>query len=508
MHSLSTIPDRSRVYIYGTGTAGEAMLAWLGVCRPDVRILGFLDSRRGGRLRGYAVRIVGDEWRPAADQFDLIVIASTFNAEITRHLEALGITRHTAPSIPTYLLKEVLPYTPRERLLRLAIRAVSALFPRPNHLFFGEHRGKFIGNNKYYFLHLLHQRREPVFWMVDDDAIHQALREAGLPVLHFRSIAGITALLRAGHLYFDNTTWQRTHPWLRHLRGKIIHMSHGVGLKITEKMQIPDEFMERLTPDQARRLNDRIFRNDLLISTSEFYAREVSVPAYNTPRERVTLSGYPKNDLFYGDILGAELFADGATLSRIDRHRAAGGRVIVYAPTFRDMEGAFRFAAAVNYPRLDAFLGEHNLMLIIKGHSKALSSRAGLDDHSDSIHIYDNDRDGYPLLKRADLLITDYSSIYMDYLHSGRPVLFFPFDYDDYTRVHRNLQFDYNTMTPGPKAYDQEQLIGWIDHFLLKGEDGYEEQRRHIFQLAYAHADGHSRDRVEAAIAHIEPPSS
>ncbi len=503
MHPLSSIPIHACVYIYGTGTAGQAMLAWLTVCRPDIQIIGFLDSRHGGRLRGYRIWPVDRTGTLAEREFDLIVIASTFRAQIVDHLNKLGIDRHIAPSIPTYLLKETLPYTPLEHGLRRVIRASSRLIPRNTQLFFGEHGGKFIGNNKYYFLHLLQQNRYRLFWMTDNATIHRELVEAGIPALDFHSSAGIIALFRASHFYFDNTTWQRAYPWLRYFRCKIIHMSHGVGLKITEKMQIPAEFMDQLSPEQERRLNDRIFHNDLLISTSDFYAEKVSAPAYNTPIDRITRSGYPKNDLFYHEVSGSQVFSDLATLALVDKHRATGGQIVVYAPTFRDMEGAFRFAATLSYPKLAQFLNRHDILLIIKGHSKALTEDAELDARHHNIHIYDNNRDGYPLLTRADMLITDYSSIYMDYLHTRRPMLFFPFDYDDYTRKHRNLQFDYHEMTPGPKAYSLEELIQWIEHFLVKGEDGYGGDRQRVFQLAFAHADGHSSERVQYAIEHM-----
>ena len=48
----------------------------------------------------------------------------------------------------------------------------------------------------------------------------------------------------------------------------------------------------------------------------------------------------------------------------------------------------------------------------------------------------------YPLMKVTDILITDYSSIYFDYLLFDKPILFMPFDFEDY--IENNARFYYN----------------------------------------------------------------
>ncbi len=40
--------------------------------------------------------------------------------------------------------------------------------------------------------------------------------------------------------------------------------------------------------------------------------------------------------------------------------------------------------------------------------------------------------DAYPLLSLCDALLTDYSSIYFDFLLLDRPMIFYPYDFEDY----------------------------------------------------------------------------
>jgi len=44
------------------------------------------------------------------------------------------------------------------------------------------------------------------------------------------------------------------------------------------------------------------------------------------------------------------------------------------------------------------------------------------------------------------VLITDYSSIYFDFLCLGKPIILFPFDYEEYTSGSREFYFDYNLL--------------------------------------------------------------
>ncbi len=504
---LPEISENSRVYIYGAGSAGLALYAWLLKCRLDVTVLGFIDTYTKGRVAG-KVLFDFDSFMSTKsnNEYDLIIVASSYQNEIIVQLNKNNLHHHIVAFAPSYLLKEILTESLKERMVGKLLTFFSDLsakiFTNKIHLFFGEHGGKFIGNNKYYFLRMRKKLSGNVYWVVDDNELYDELKKEEIPVLLFSETITKLLLFRTHFFYFDNMTWQRKYPWLRHLKVKTIHMSHGVGLKYTEKMMIPKEFLNALTTIESKRLNERIFYNDLLVSTSSFYAKEVSSPAYNTPLKNIICSGYPKNDLFYEDILGQKIFTDSAILEILKQEKESGKKIIVYAPTFRDMQVDFDYTSIIDYGKLTEFLNREQLLLVIKGHTsivvEAIESEA--ENNRGPIVSYKNDRDGYPLLKFADLLITDYSSIYMDFLHALKPILFFPYDIDEYLKQHRMIQFDYFEMTPGPKAYTQDELINWIDRFLLKNEDGYQDERKKISKLAYDYMDGRAWLRIGQSI--------
>ena len=58
------------------------------------------------------------------------------------------------------------------------------------------------------------------------------------------------------------------------------------------------------------------------------------------------------------------------------------------------------------------------------------------------------------LLLLADVLVTDYSSVMFDFANTGRPMVFYTYDYEDYTRDERGTYLDLARIAPGPLVED------------------------------------------------------
>ena len=79
----------------------------------------------------------------------------------------------------------------------------------------------------------------------------------------------------------------------------------------------------------------------------------------------------------------------------------------------------------------------------------------------------------------SDMLITDYSSIYFDYLFTDKPVVFFAYDLEKYQKHSREMYFDYEEYTPGVKVKNQQELERVLLE-LLSGDDSCREARRQL----------------------------
>lgn len=91
------------------------------------------------------------------------------------------------------------------------------------------------------------------------------------------------------------------------------------------------------------------------------------------------------------------------------------------------------------------------------------------------------------LLKNAQLLITDYSSVAMDFAFMGKPLFYYQFDYSEYRKRHlAEGYFDYTADGFGPVCISEQQLLGALSNYLntdLTEDTVYKERRDLFFSL-------------------------
>jgi len=143
------------------------------------------------------------------------------------------------------------------------------------------------------------------------------------------------------------------------------------------------------------------------------------------------------------------------------------------------------------------FAIDNDILLVFKFHP-LMAKYCKLND-IESIIQYDPGADVYPVLPLCDCLISDYSSIYFDYLFVDRPIIFFPYDYDQYTADDRRLLFNYDEMTPGKKCYNQTELENAMCD-VLAGRDDYVAKRQTVFKKTFAYRDNGASARIWAYI--------
>jgi len=195
------------------------------------------------------------------------------------------------------------------------------------------------------------------------------------------------------------------------------------------------------------------FNYHRIASNAAFFTPILS-SAFGTPMNRIMETGSPRNDVFYHD--QEHLF------NQEVRKRFQGCKVLYYLPTFRGHGGTNSLFGLSDYniKITGSFLEKQNLVLISKAHyvDNKLDSKG--EKHERIIHLADNEvTDINEMLKDADLLITDYSSIYFDYLLTERPVIFAAFDLTEYVTGNRELPFRYEGVIAGPIVKNWQGLF-------------------------------------------------
>ena len=356
----------------------------------------------------------------------------------------------------------------------------------------GRNGGKFCDNSKYFYLqaqNLLPAHCRCVF-LTSTKAESELLTRLDLPAQSFPSLKGAWLLLRSRLIVVDSFDWHSSMRRFLTLRARRVQLWHGVGFKRIERdkvrNEVPDKTMTALRllwPVRllTRRIIGRDVRYDLVNTTSQFYLREVFKPAFNS--HHFSAVGYPRNTFGRGS-LAALLNADKHIMAKLPNWESTGKRLVVVAPTFRESRASPTGLDMATLRHIDQWCETHNAEFIFKFHPWERGSGEVNGVH---LHCHDPDADIYPLMLHACALITDYSSIYMDFITLDRPVFFLAPDIDEYVATDRQLQFDYASMTPGPKSRDWTSMLTQIASEW--GSDSYAEERKRLRELAFDNLD-------------------
>jgi CDP-glycerol glycerophosphotransferase (TagB/SpsB family) len=133
-------------------------------------------------------------------------------------------------------------------------------------------------------------------------------------------------------------------------------------------------------------------------------------------------------------------------------------KLVLYAPTFRDYNRKACGFSHESIEQLKNILNQHNAVLGIRAHPRDQGLFAPFIDH---LTILDLDYQHYPelniVMRNTDILITDYSSLWVDYLLLDRPIIGYAFDMEQY-QDSRGLLFNYQNQFPGELCETNEDL--------------------------------------------------
>ncbi len=376
---------------------------------------------------------------------------------------------------------------------------LSYLFPLKRNLvlFVGKNEGLFFDNVKYLYLYLhgLKQNSVEYYFFTEKKSVYNMLKQHNLPVLLHPTLRSIFLLIRAKVIIACSEQWRKKYKYHLLIRAKKIQLWHGIPLKRIGVLATAAAKSRGFLPGRfsnAIRGKNHIY--DLFASTSEYFTKNIFSKAVRA--RNYIESGYPRNDIFFKERLdGLDLLgADIESLKKIDEFRKNGFKSVLYAPTWDDPMGNAVKSGFLDMAKLSEFAKKHKVLFVFKFHpSVHCVEEFGIFDN---IIYYDNTKDIQPLLKATDILVTDYSSVYIDYLLLDRPVIFFPYNYEKYMESQESLLFDYKSMAPGPICYSQDQLQEAIANFAIGHTDGFADKRAEIRKLAFKYEDGNASERI------------
>ena len=352
-------------------------------------------------------------------------------------------------------------------------------------LFMGRAQGHFIDNVKYAFLYCAQNIPElNCIFLSFHSSEARNLKKHGLPAVSLTDRGAHELMLKTGMVVCDDFGWKKDpiastllHP------AKVIQLWHGIPLKAIGFPEI--ESQVNMNPEKAEKLESYYSGYRAVVSTSKYFTRNAFSRCFKS--EEYVECGYPRNDILLRPMTKTDMInVDQALYTELIRHRKTGGKAVMYMPTFRDTGGDPFSDRALHIPELDEFAQKNNLYFIIKMHPYLTINNIELPTR---VKLIDAQSDAYPMLRQCDILITDYSSVYFDFLLLDRPIIFYPYDYQEYVTQNRELLFDYDKMTPGIRVKNEQELMNSLKKILADEHDDYAEERNSLANLAFDHID-------------------
>jgi CDP-glycerol glycerophosphotransferase len=216
--------------------------------------------------------------------------------------------------------------------------------------------------------------------------------------------------------------------------------------------------------------------------------------------ERYVPLGYPRNDVLHREPTAADLAnTDAQALAEARTARAAGQRVFLYAPTFRDADrGQWLLRAGLD--RIAQAVAAQGDCLIVNLHPVEQPMIPELAKSLPGVRFVAPRTDIYPLLREADALVTDYSSVMFDFLQLQRPVLLFRPDHARYTERSRKLFDDKLQTLPGPMVDDAAALIAKLQRSDLGQQPAHARARQALAAQLFDQIDGRAGERFAALV--------
>ncbi|WP_392486350.1 CDP-glycerol glycerophosphotransferase family protein [Haloimpatiens sp. FM7315] len=257
------------------------------------------------------------------------------------------------------------------------------------------------------------------------------------------------------------------------------------------------------TPDIYKKVDTVCVDSQLdMVVLSSFYA---------IPENIYRITGLPRYDMLklensrknLEDLLGADL---------------SQKKIIFNMPTFHIFDDCNRVEGSVNldanfkikdfnYQQFDEFLESNNAICVSKvhhGEEKSTLKKQANIKYKNLFFINNNDLDNkgynlYEILGSGDLLITDYSTVYNDFLYMDKPAIFVTADIDQY-RKNRGLSLEpYDFWTAGPKVQTQLELEKKIKECFLNS-NFYDKERKNLSKAFFKYNDKSSTSRVWSVI--------
>ena len=343
------------------------------------------------------------------------------------------------------------------------------------------------------YLYTNHKDEYNMVWLCQNP------KDVEIPVKKYKiqSLRGLSELLTAK--YTVNTFFDLE---------KFINSKKRINLQLWHGMPVKTiGYTEKNIPYRTLKAYKRN-QNSFFFVTSDIFKISM-IASFLMHPNKVYITGQPKTDCIFKQ----------QNLAKIKDfiHADKFSKIVIYAPTYkealrncdcREVHHEFNnifYMDDYSQEQFYKLLEDKNILFMVKPHPFEESIYKSFEQNNVFNHpnikiIYNKDLNTrglyfYEFFKIADLMITDFSSIGIDYLITKKPIIFLNSLAEEYNKNRGfTLEDNYKIMMPGEKVYNFNQLLKAIEDAILA--DSWKEQRLKMLPLLHKYCDSNASERI------------
>lgn len=319
-------------------------------------------------------------------------------------------------------------------------------------IIFGSWFGNKVGDNPKYMLDYLSEKEtgKIYYWIGTEETFDDFKKEyndKNVLFLRRNTIKSFFICLRAKYIFVAQS-YLDVCVFNTFRKATMVQLWHGFPIK-----KLGDDISD--SNKYKGKTNYYCERYDYFISMSHEMSERVESAFSNwgISKENIIKSGQPRNDILVKERENIVLKNSIKKMLGIPE----GAYVISYLPTFRD--NSKKINSISNFS--DSFYREmkkRNVYFIEKQHY--VRAEEGILNKSSKENVVNPEQsiDTQKILLVTDLLISDYSSVYIDFLLLDRPLIHYLYDKSDYEKTDRGLYRPFAEEVCGPVVYESSEL--------------------------------------------------
>ncbi len=309
---------------------------------------------------------------------------------------------------------------------------------------FGAHNGvAFLDNPKYLFLYLNSNSNYKCYWFTSSREVFNGLKKKGYSVVYNFSLKAIKILKKAGYIISSSKLDLDFLPISFSKETIIVFTWHGHQFK-------------KIIADFSGHSPEEVKYYDYLISPSKNINKYL-ISAFQIDPKKIIITGLPRNDILFQ--------SDEKLINKIKNKYEISKKykkIILFAPTWRQKKFVKIPLKKEEINEIIKFLEDKNFLLIYKPH---IIDNTVLFENSKNVIVIDKSEEPQELIIISDMLITDYSTIYFDFILIQKPAILFPYDFEEYVK-YRGIYHNLEDIAVGPIVKTGKELINALKTLL------------------------------------------